>query len=75
MILVLFFCGITVFYTVLVPIYLRNSKNIKPTKNDFNVFVDNDHGYPWSLNKERVQSYKQALQNKKNIEKSKKSKI
>ena len=75
MVLVLFFCGITVFYIVLVPIYLRNSKNIKPTKNDFNVFVDNDHGYPWSLNKKRVQSYKQALQNKKNIEKSKQSKI
>ena len=75
MVLVLLFCGITVFYTVFVPIYLRNSKNIKPTKNDFNVFVDNDHGYPWSLNKKRVQSYKQALQNKKNIEKSKQSKI
>ena len=75
MVLVLFFCGITVFYIVLVPIYLRNSKNIKPTKNDFNVFVDNDHGYPWSLNKKRVQSYKQALQNKKTIEKSKQSKI
>ena len=75
MVLVLFFCGITVFYIVLVPIYLRNSKNIKPTKNDFNVFVDNDHGYPWSLNKKRVQSYKQALQNKRNIEKSKQSKI
>ena len=75
MVLVLLFCGITVFYTVLVPIYLRNSKNIKPTKNDFNVFVDNDHGYPWSLDKKRIKSYKQALQNKRNIEKSKQSKI
>ena len=71
MVLVLLFCGITVCYTVLVPIYLRHSKNITPTKNNFNIFVDNDHGYPWSLDKKRVKSYKQALQNKRNIEKSK----
>ena len=75
MVLVLLFCGITVLYTVLVPFYLRHSKKIKPTKNNFDIFVDNDHGYPWSLNKKRIKSYKQALQNKRNIEKSKQSKI
>ena len=75
MVLILLFCGITVLYTVLVPFYLRHSNNIKPTKNNFDIFVDNDHGYPWSLNKKRIKSYKQALQNKRNIEKSKQSKI
>ena len=75
MVLVLLFCGITVLYTVLVPFYLRHSNNIKPTKNNFDIFVDNDHGYPWSLDKKRIKSYKQALQNKRNIEKSKQSKI
>ena len=75
MVMVLLFCGITVLYTVLVPFYLRHSKNIKPTKNNFDIFVDNDHGYPWSLDKKRIKSYKQALQNKRNIEKSKQSKI
>ena len=75
MILILLFFGITVFYLVYVPIYLRRSNNIKPTKNNFDIFVDNDHGYPWSLDKKRIKSYKQALQNKRNIEKSKQSKI
>ena len=75
MVLVLLFCGITVLYTVLVPFYLRHSNNIKPTKNNFDIFVDNDHGYPWSLDKKRIKSYKQALQNKRNIEKSKQGKI
>mgnify|MGYP007000246349 CR=1 len=37
------------------------NKNIRPTKNIFSSFVDNDHGYPWSLDRKRIQSYKKAL--------------
>ena len=45
---------IALVFTVYAPLYLKkNSKNINPTKNIFDEFVDNDHGYPWSMNSER----------------------
>ena len=71
MVLIFILCGITLFYVLIVPIYLKNSKNLNPTKNNFDIFADNDHGYPWSQDKKRIESYKQALQNKRNIEKHK----
>ena len=53
---------ITVIFTFYAPYYLRKrADKIKPTKNIFEEFVDNDHGYPWSTDEERVYSYKKAL--------------
>ena len=37
---------------------------IKPTKNVFDKFVEEDHGYPWSRDQERKDSYKKALEKK-----------
>jgi len=58
---------ITIVFTFYAPFYLRRRKNkIKPTKNVFDKFVDEDHGYPWSLDKERKDSYRKALEKKVN---------
>ena len=52
---------VALFFAFFVPIYLRKSSKIKPTKNVFFNYVDNDHGYPWSWSQERKESFKQAL--------------
>ena len=53
---------IAVIFTFYAPYYLRKrTDKIKPTKNIFEEFVENDHGYPWSTDEERVSSYKKAL--------------
>ncbi|MAV71001.1 MAG: hypothetical protein CMG04_09830 [Candidatus Marinimicrobia bacterium] len=58
---------IAIVFTFYAPFYLRRRKNkIKPTKNVFDKFVDEDHGYPWSLDKERKDSYRKALEKKVN---------
>jgi len=58
---------IAIVFTFYAPFYLRKRKNkIKPTKNVFDKFVDEDHGYPWSLDKERKDSYRKALEKKVN---------
>ena len=57
--LVYFF--ITILFVVFAPYYLRRAKNIAPTKNKFEDFVENDNGYPWSWDKDRKISYEKAL--------------
>ena len=57
---------ITIFFVFIIPLMLKKTKNINPTKNIFEDFVDNDHGYPWSWDSKRIKSYKKALQDKKN---------
>ena len=58
---------IAIVFTFYAPFYLKKRKNkIKPTKNVFDKFVDEDHGYPWSLDKERKDSYRKALEKKVN---------
>ena len=58
---------IAIVFTFYAPFYLKRRKNkIKPTKNVFDKFVDEDHGYPWSLDKERKNSYRKALEKKVN---------
>ena len=44
--------------------YYLNSKDIKKNKNIFDNFVDNDHGYAWSMKKERKESYSKSLDRK-----------
>ena len=57
---------IAVVFAFFVPFYLKkNAKNMKPTKNVFDKFVENDHGYPWSRNKERRDSYQKELARRK----------
>ena len=58
---------ITLLFVIFAPFYLKNSNNIKPTKNIFDDFVDNDHGYPWSWEDKRIASYKKALDSRKKI--------
>ena len=56
---------IAVVFTFYAPFYLRrNASKIKPTKNIFEEFVENDHGYPWSTDEERKSSYQKALKEK-----------
>ena len=58
---------IAVIFTFYAPFYLRSKAGkIKPTKNIFEEFVENDHGYPWSSDEERKSSYQQALKEKSN---------
>lgn len=60
---------ITIIFVVVAPVILRRSKNISPTKNIFENFIENDHGYPWSWDTSRIDSYKKALNQKKNVAK------
>tara|TARA_B100000941_G_C28165815_1_gene379680 strand:+ start:84 stop:287 length:204 start_codon:yes stop_codon:yes gene_type:complete len=54
---------IAVVFTFYAPFYLRKKAGkIKPTKNMFEEFVENDHGYPWSTDEERKSSYRRALE-------------
>ena len=56
---------IALVFTFYAPFYLkRKSVDIKPTKNMFENFVENDHGYPWSMNEERKKTYRNALKKK-----------
>tara|TARA_S200000501_G_scaffold93489_1_gene86849 strand:+ start:53328 stop:53528 length:201 start_codon:yes stop_codon:yes gene_type:complete len=55
---------IAIFFSFYVPYYLRKNKNLKPAKNRFEEFVDNDTGYPWSLNSKRRKSFYKAVQKK-----------
>ena len=66
MLQVFLFGIITIIFVVVVPIILRKSKNVSPTKNIFENFIENDHGYPWSWDAKRIDSYKKALKQKKN---------
>ena len=60
---------IAVIFTFYAPFYLRKEAGkIKPTKNIFEEFVENDHGYPWSTNEERISSYHKALKERTNSE-------
>ena len=67
MLQVFLFGIITIIFVVAAPVILRKSKNVSPTKNIF----ENDHGYPWSWDAKRIDSYKKALKQRKNGAKKK----
>ena len=71
MLQVFLFGMITIIFVVVVPVILRKSKNVSPTKNIFENFIENDHGYPWSWDAKRIDSYKKALKQRKNGAKKK----
>ena len=71
MLQVFLFGMITIIFVVVAPVILRRSKNISPTKNIFEDFIENDHGYPWSWDAKRIDSYKKALKQRKNGAKKK----
>ena len=71
MLQVFLFGIITIIFVVVAPVILRKSKNVSPTKNIFENFVENDHGYPWSWDARRIDSYKKALKQRKNGAKKK----
>ena len=66
MLQVFLFGIITIIFVVVAPVILRKSKNVSPTKNIFENFIENDHGYPWSWDAKRIDSYKKALKQRKN---------
>ena len=71
MLQVFLFGIITIIFVVVAPVILRKSKNVSPTKNIFENFIENDHGYPWSWDAKRIDSYKKALNQRKNGAKKK----
>ena len=71
MLQVFLFGIITIIFVVVAPVFLRKSKNVSPTKNIFENFIENDHGYPWSWDAKRIDSYKKALKQRKNGAKKK----
>ncbi len=71
MLQVFLFGIITIIFVVVAPVVLRKSKNVSPTKNIFENFVENDQGYPWSWDAKRIDSYKKALKQRKNGAKKK----
>ena len=71
MLQVFLFGMITIIFVVVAPVILRKSKNVIPTKNIFENFIENDHGYPWSWDAKRIDSYKKALKQRKNGAKKK----
>ena len=71
MLQVFLFGMITIIFVVVAPVILRKSKNVSPTKNIFENFIENDHGYPWSWDAKRIDSYKKALKQRKNCAKKK----
>ena len=71
MLQVFLFGMITIIFVVFAPVILRKSKNVSPTKNIFENFIENDHGYPWSWDAKRIDSYKKALNQRKNGAKKK----
>ncbi len=46
------------------PLYLKRNYKRSDKKNRFQMFVENDVGYPWSLKKNRRDAYKQAVVDK-----------
>ena len=64
MLLVFLFGIITTIFVIVMPLILNKSKRISPTKNIFENFIDQDHGYPWSWEAKRIKSYKKALAQK-----------
>ena len=71
MLQVFLFGMITIIFVVVAPVILRKAKNVSPTKNIFENFIENDHGYPWSWDAKRIDSYKKALKQRKNGAKKK----
>ena len=69
MLLVFLFGIITTIFVIVMPLILNKSKRISPTKNIFENFIDQDHGYPWSWEAKRIKSYKKALAQKKDGQK------
>ena len=69
MLLVFLFGIITTIFVIVAPFVLKKSKKISPTKNIFENFIDQDHGYPWSWEAKRIKSYKKALAQKENDQK------
>ena len=69
MLLVFLFGIITTIFVIVAPFILKKSKKISPTKNIFENFIDQDHGYPWSWEAKRIKSYKKALAQKENDQK------
>ena len=69
MLLVFLFGIITTIFVIVAPFVLKKSKGISPTKNIFENFIDQDHGYPWSWEVKRIKSYKKALAQKKDGQK------
>jgi hypothetical protein len=69
MLLVFLFGIITTIFVIIMPFILNKSKRISPTKNIFENFIDQDHGYPWSWEAKRIKSYKKALAQKKDGQK------
>ena len=49
----------------------QRTKNINPTKNIFEDFVDNDHGYPWSWDNKELNLIKKLCKIKKTMLSSK----
>ena len=66
MLLGLLFGIITIIFVIVAPFVLKKSKRISPTKNIFENFIDQDHGYPWSWEAKRKKSYKKALAQREN---------
>ena len=62
---------VTTCFVFIAPLVLKRTKNINPTKNIFEDFVDNDHGYPWSWDSKRIKSYKKLCKIKKTMLSSK----
>ena len=71
MLQVFLFGMITIIFVVVAPVILRKAKNVSPTKNIFENFIENDHGYPWSWDAKRIDSYRKALKQRKNGAKKK----
>jgi len=63
--------GFIVFvFIIYMPIYLYRIKNIEPTINVFEKFVNNDKGYPWSFDPIRKINFEKSLKKAQdNIEK------
>ena len=69
MLLVFLFGIITTIFVIIMPFVLKKSKRISPTKNIFENFIDQDHGYPWSWEAKRKKSYREALTKRENGQK------
>ena len=55
---------ISILFTFYMPFYLKRNYKSNGKKNRFQMFVENDIGYPWSLKEDRRQAYKQAVADK-----------
>ena len=51
-------------FIIYMPIYLNRNKDVKPTINVFEKFVDNDLGYPWSFDPKRKVNFEKTLKKK-----------